>query len=300
MKLQIVVVVAAMLALVTGVRAAESGPQTLLTMRVDSDITIDAQGQVTRYKVTTPVTPTIEKALDKAVHGWRFQPVTVDGQPANARSGMRVTLAAREASDGYAISVDNVTFRDIPKDEPLGPGEVRAGVRAPARDAVRLTIKSRRAVKYPRAAERAGIDGAVLLYVEVGEDGSAVQVFPVQSTLYNIRASARVMSELREAFEDNAVSAIKHWRFDVQLNGARPTPENMSGTMRVEYETSHTPAAGSPGQWRMESRSAWRQAPWLVGQRTAQKINVSDVAPGEMMQVASAFHPPDGVIGKAL
>ena len=102
----------------------------MMTMRVDGDITIDSQGRVTKYKVTTPVTPTIEKALDKAVHGWRFHPVKVDGQPANARSNMRVTLAAREASNGYAISVDNIIYRDIPKDEPLKRGEVARTARA--------------------------------------------------------------------------------------------------------------------------------------------------------------------------
>ena len=153
---------------------------------------------------------------------------------------------------------------------------------------------------YPRAAERAGIDGSVLLYVQAGEDGGAVQVFAVQSTLYNIRASAGVMHELRKSFEANAVSAIRHWRFDVQLNGAKPTPANMSGTVRVDYVSFNSTADGSPGQWRIEARSDWRQAPWLVDQRTAQKIKVSDLDPGEMMQVASAFQPPDGVIGKAL
>lgn len=276
------------------------GPDRLMTMRVDGDITIDSQGHVTQYKITTPVTPTIEKALDAAVHGWRFHAVQVDGQPANARSIMRVTLAAREASNGYAISVDNVTFRDVPKDEGLKPGEVREEAKASAARTVQIRPKSIHPVKYPRTAQRAGIAGSVLVYVNVGEDGSASDVVAVQSTLYDIRANAGALHELRKSLEDSAVYAIKQWRFDVRLNGAAPTPANLSRTMRVDYVAGNSSEVGSPGQWRIESRSAWKQAPWLVDQRTAQKIKVSDLDAGEVMQVASAFQPPEGVIGKAL
>lgn len=50
------------------VLAGEPGPGSddLMPMRVDGDITIDSQGRVAQYKVTTPVTSTIEKALDTA------------------------------------------------------------------------------------------------------------------------------------------------------------------------------------------------------------------------------------------
>ncbi len=282
--------------------AGETGPaaDSVMTMRVDGDITIDPQGQVTQYNVTTPVTPTIRNALDAAVRGWKFHTVEVDGQPANARSIMRVTLAARQASSGYAISVDNVTFRGVPEDEPLKAGEVRANVDAPAPLGVRIFAKSRQPVKYPRAAERAGISGSVLLSFRVGRDGSAAQVFAMQSTLYNVRASAGVMHELRKSFENNAVAAVKHWHFDVRLNGEEPTSTSLTRTMRVDYLSAGLTAEGAPGQWRVESRSAWRQVPWLVDQPAAQKIKVSDLDPGETMQVASAFQPPEGVIGKAL
>ncbi len=277
------------------------GPDGLMTMRVDGDITIDAQGQVTQYKVTTPVTPTIEKALDAAVRDWKFHTVEVDGQPTNARSIMRVTLAARQASSGYAISVDNVTFRGVPEDEPLRPGEVRGkeGMTV-GQDAV-ISPKSREAPKYPLAEMRAGIEGAVLVYVKLSPDGRADQVVAVQSTLYNIRGSAGKLHTMRKRLEDSAVSAIKHWRFDVRLNGKSPTAANLTTTVSVAYlSASGSEASEALGQWRVEKRSAWTAAPWLADQRAAQQIKVSDVDAGEVMQVASAFQPPEGVIGKAL
>ena len=85
--------------------------ESVLTLRVDGDLTIGPGGKVLAYQTRTTLEPQIEVLVSKTVNGWRFHPVTVDGVPVVAKSPMRITLAATEANGGYAVRVDNVTFR---------------------------------------------------------------------------------------------------------------------------------------------------------------------------------------------
>lgn len=272
----------------------------IMTMRVDGEITIGQGGGVLDYKITTPIKPEMQQLLDQAVRKWTFHPVIVDGKPVIAKNKMRITLAAHEAGRGYAVSVDNVTFRGMPSESPSGqdkPSAEQGG-------SVVITTKSMKAGGYPRGLKQAGVEGAVLLYVRVSLDGNTQDVIAVQSSLYNVRGRQDVLDKARKLFEDNAIAAARRWKFNVTVTKPNPTPEDMTVTVPYRYVMGRNANREDAGQWRVELRSEKAIVPWLLDTRTdtrtVQDIGVSDLDSDDVMPLASSLQVPDGVIGETL
>lgn len=275
--------------------AAES----VMTMRVDGDLVVGTEGRVVDYEITTELPDELRGILDKAVRGWTFQPMTVAGQPVQARNRMRVTLAAREVGAGYALSVDNVTFQPATK-----PGVARANAAGPVADDTRDVIISASHMeppRYPRGLMRARVEGAVLVYLRVAPDGSVQDAVVVQSSLLNVRGYPKVLEQARKQFENSALAAARRWRFDVDVRpGASVTPAALTVTVPVWYAMRDSDAHEASGKWRVEVRGARHQVPWLAGARDAQRIGISDVGPGDLLALDATLRPPEGVIGRAL
>lgn len=268
----------------------------VMTMRVDGEITVGQGGGVLDYKITTPIKPELQQLLDKAVRKWTFHPVIVDGKPVVAKNNMRITLAAREAGRGYAVSVDNVTFRGMSSESPAGqdqPSTEQA-------ESVVITAKSMKPGGYPSGLMRAGVEGAVLLYVRVSPQGSVDDVIAVQSSLYNVRGRRDVLDKARRLLEDAAIAAAKRWKFDVTVIKPEPTAADLTVSVPYWYVMSDNARGENPGQWRVELRSEKAVAPWLVEASSAQDIGVSDLDSDDVVPLASTLRAPDGVIGKAL
>lgn len=268
----------------------------IMTMRVDGQITIGQAGSVLDYRITTPVQPELQQLLDTAVRKWTFHPVTVDGKPAIAKNYMRVTLAAREAGRGYVVSVDNVTFRGISPESSTRQDKPSTE----QGESVVITAKSMRPGDYPSGMMRAGVEGAVLLYVRVSPSGDVEDVIAVQSSLYDVRGRPDVLDKARKLLEDNAISAARRWKFDVAVIKPEPTAADLTVSVPYWYVMSDNARRENAGQWRVELRSEKAIVPWLLDTRTAQDIGVSDLDSDDVMPLASAFRVPDGVIGKTL
>jgi TonB family C-terminal domain len=272
----------------------------IMTMRVDGEITVGQNGGVLDYRITTPIKPEMQKLLDKAVRNWTFHPVIVDGKPVIAKNNMRITLAAREAGRGYAVSVDNVTFRGMSPESPGGQGKPSAEQGG----SVVITARSMKPGGYPSGMARAGVEGAVLLYVRVSPNGNTEDVIAVQSSLYNVRGRPDVLDKARKLLEENAIAAAKRWEFNVTVTKPDPTPADMTVTVPYGYVMGHNANREDAGQWRVELRSERAVVPWLLDTRTdtrtAQDIGVSDLDSDDVMPLASALRAPDGVIGKTL
>jgi len=68
--------------------------ESVLTMRVDGELTIGTEGQVLSYKIRSKLDPTLQAMLDKSIPRWHLAPVRQGGKPVNAKTPMRITLAA--------------------------------------------------------------------------------------------------------------------------------------------------------------------------------------------------------------
>jgi TonB family protein len=267
----------------------------IMTMRVDGEITIDQAGSVLDYKITTPIKPEMQQLLDKAVRKWTFHPVTVDGKPAIAKNNMRITLAAREAGSGYAVSVDNVTFRRMSSDSKAGQGKPTA-----ENGAVIITAKSMKPGHYPTGLAQAGVEGAVLLDIRVSPQGNVEDVVAVQSSLYDVRGRPDVLEDARKLLEVSAIAAAKKWKFNVTVTKSNPTAADLTVSVPHWYVMEKNRRREHLGQWRVELRSEKAIVPWLLDARTAQDIGVSDLDSDDVMPLASALKAPVGVIGKTL
>ena len=288
-----------------GTTASES----VLTMRVDGELTVGPQGQVAEFQIRTKLDPQVEKLLRRVVPSWRFKPILVDGAPVLAKSPMRITLAAVEMAEGYQVKVDNVVFWPNTPEEHAAeeasrkahPGLSVAG-EAPE-PLVWIRSKSLKPPRYPSGLERSGVEGIVLLNLRLKPDGSVAEVFAAQSSLLNVRGGSGLLDRARLMLERNASDAAKTWTFQVAAEDpAALSPKDLTVRVPVEYMLG-TPGKqpdGLVGQWRHEFRGPNLSAPWLPD-KNAPKIGVSDLNGNEILAGASPFELSDrSVIGKVL
>lgn len=283
--------------------------ESVLTMRVDGELSIDPEGRVMDYRITTKLDPQVEKLVGRAVPAWRFKPILVDGKPAIATSPMRITLLAEEMAQGYRVTVDNVVFQPNTKEQyeaeqasqKAHPRMSVAG-EAPA-PLVWITSKRLQPPKYPSELQRVGVEGIVLLNLRLNPDGTVAEVFAAQSSLLNVRGGSTLLDRARTMLERNASAAAKRWTFDVATESAEPlSAESLTVRVPVDYMLALPGAAPDPvaGTWRHEFRGPNLTAPWLPDEQ-ASKIGVSDLNGNEMLAGVSPFELSDkSVIGKAL
>jgi len=282
--------------------------EAVLTLRVDGELSIDPEGKVADYRISTKLDPQLERLVRRAVPSWRFKPILVDGKPVIASSPMRITLSAEEMKEGYKVVVDNVVFRPNTREEweaeeasrKARPRMSVAGEAPPSM--VWITSKSLRPPSYPPLLQQAGVEGMVLLTVRVHPDGTVAEVFASQSSLLNVKGSSKQLDRARLMLERNATDAAKRWTFTVKTEDASPlSAEALTVRLPVEY---FMVGRGGPdklvGQWRHEFRGPNQQAPWLPA-TNARKVGVSDLTGNEILAGVSPFALSDSsVIGKTL
>ena len=317
--LRTMVLATAMLA-ATGVAAASkvqiAEGASVVTLRIDGELTIDPAGQVRDYKIRTKLDPKIQALVAKAVPAWRFKPVLVDGQPVNARTPMRITLAAAETRGGYEVRVDNVVFTPQSKEDyeaeraskkaldEQGKTLTEADDPSPLGQAVDITSSKLTPPGYPKGLAIAGVEGIVLLNLRLNPDGTVAEVFASQSSLLNVKGRPELLDRARVMLEKSASSVAAKWTFKVQAKDpAALKPGDLTVRVPVAYTLSSPGAKGDSlvGTWRREFRGPNYPVPWLLGSEDEQAVGVSDLDSGEFLAGTSPFWLGDkSVIGKAL
>ena len=320
MALRMMAALAAALAVASaqaGTKVQIAQGESVLTLRVDGELTIDPEGRVKDYAIRTKLEPQIQKLVSKAVPGWRFMPVEVDGQRVNAKSPMRITLAATETKGGYEVRVDNVVFTPNSKEDyeaqrasekalaAEGKTLALSGDPSPPGQPVLITAIKMTPPGYPKGLLMAGVEGIVLLNLRLNPDGTVAEVFASQSSLLNIKGRPELLDRARVMLEKNAASAANKWTFTVDAkDSASLTPSDLTVRVPVDYRLSSPGARDGSlsGTWRNEFRGPNYPVPWLLGVDGEQAVGVSDFnGGGEYLAGASRFELADkGVIGKSL
>lgn len=302
----------AVLALGTAHAASDPAPvqgESVLTLRVDGELTIGPEGGVDDYRIRTKLDPQVEALVKRAVPTWRFKPILVDGKPAIATSPMRITLAAEEVAQGYRVTVDNVVFQPNTREQyeaelASQKAHPRMSVAGEAPEPqVWISSKSLKPPGYPYGLMRSGVEGIVLLNLRLNPDGTVAEVFAAQSSLLNVKGREALLDRARAMLERNAGDVAKRWTFQVEAeNLAGLSAEDLTVRVPVSYTLgkSGEAADGLAGKWRHEFRGPNLTAPWLAADQAA-KVGVSDLAGNEMLAGVSPFELSDkSVIGKAL
>ncbi|HVI58870.1 MAG TPA: energy transducer TonB [Luteimonas sp.] len=154
-------------------------------------IAVDAQGRVTalEWDQQPKLQAMLAERVAPAIRQWEFVPATVDGQPAETRTGVFVHVQADAAADG------SLALRFL--DARTGPMAVRT---PPPR--------------YPDAAIRAGASAQVRAEVVVAADGSA----QVRELHYEGSDA-----HYRKAFLSSVEDTMARWTFRPELVAGHAT-----------------------------------------------------------------------------
>jgi hypothetical protein len=289
--------------------------ESVLTLRVDGDLSIDATGRVLDYRIRTRLDPQMAKLVAKAVPAWRFEPVLVNGKGIPAKSSMRITLAATEVKGGYEVRVDNIVFRPDTleeyeasraamqaESERQAADPAAASVEKP-RQFVGITARKLTPPGYPSGLMKSGVEGVVLLILRLNPDGSVADVFASQSSLLNVKGKPELLDRARTMLEKNAAATAAKWTFGVEAkNMATLSASDLTVRVPVEYVLSSSGARNETldGTWRHEFRGPNFPVPWLLAGED-QVIGVSDLDSGQVMAGNATFRLKDkSVIGTVL
>jgi hypothetical protein len=249
--------------------------ESVLTLRVDGNIEIDAHGRVASHKLDTPLPEEYVALIDKAIAGWKFKPPTDGGKPVDrARSRMRIALAAHEVGEHFVMKVDNVTF---PFDGPT-PGRI-------------WKVKGRDP-KFDGNAE-----ALLTLKVKVDATGRMLNVSPSQCAVFALHRHDSAEQVCR-TLERNSVAALRASKFEV-TPGTDPEQEFFTGTAALHFVADHKAPEKHDvfGQWRRELRTPYREAPWLKAD--APRVGTADVSGSGLVQQQAGLTLLEG-IGRTL
>ncbi|HMB56254.1 MAG TPA: hypothetical protein VKM35_03500 [Arenimonas sp.] len=265
------------------------GLESVLTMQVDSVVSIDTNGGLTDFRMETPVPDSLRNNLDRIVRQWRFirTPSAGPVMPINTR--MRITLSATKLGEKYQIRVDNVIFTGDEKD----PGKPAAAL---------ASIAAKRLVppQYPIGLERLNIGGLVLLGLKVGNDGRVEDVVAVQTILRDVSGAPKVLGQAVATLEQSALRAARTWRFEVPAGFAKEDAGHHTITVPIVFLPSGSSEESVPGQWRTEVRGQRREMDWLKPNPELQRIGASDTVNGEVLPLASSIRLETDVVGTVI
>jgi hypothetical protein len=261
-----------------------------MTTRVDGYIKIDAAGNLTDYKIDTPLPDQLRELVNKTVHKWTFFPVMVGGKTVPAEAKMRITLAGRADGEDLIVTVDNVIFLG-------GPGTAIDPSSMPV--FVTLNDKGLRLPTYPESLLSAGVQGTVLLYLRLGIDGRVQEICPIQVSLIDVKGDNAILAKAAGLFASSAADQVKKWRFGVTTRISNPSPDELTVGLPVAFRLPQFKDP-KPGQWHTEVRSEKQAAPWLRLDPAEQAFGVSDVDSGEIVPLASSIRLATKVNGGAL
>ena len=289
--------------------------ESVLTMRVTGELTIGTEGQVLSYKIRSKLDPALQVMLDKSIPRWQLTPVRQGGKPVNAKTPMRITLAATQIPQGYEVRIDNVVFTPISKEDyeakiaaaraiREGGEAITVGDAPPSQPVVFDSKRMLSPPRYPVGLMRAGVSGAVLLHLRLNPDGTVADVVASQSSLFDIKGASGILDKARGLLEKESIRAARSWSWHV--DAAHPellTADDLTVCVPVEFRMDSPGKQGDDNTavWRQEFRGPNLPVPWLLGKPGEQVVGVSDLNNGEQVSGSSPFQLIDrSVLNRAL
>jgi len=178
--------------------------------RVQGAVTLECvvqpDGTVGEARVTKALEPGLDREAIKAVKQWRFKPGTKDGKAVPVRVTLEMAFTLRDTPTQPLFPVRPlVPGGESSKGQPLAAGVYKPGdgVSAP------VMVKEVRP-QYNPEAMRAKIEGSVTLECVVQIDGAVGEV--------------HVTKSLDPGLDEEAIKAVKQWRFEPGTKDGKPVP----------------------------------------------------------------------------
>jgi len=195
------------------------------SMIVTGYLDISERGEVEGHFVDPKpqLTPALLSFISNTVHRWRFEPIKQDGQAVPARVQMRLRLIAREAdSDSYNIQIAASFFGNTDK-------RLKTDF---------ISIAKTSDIKYPDEVLGMRGKGRVYLIVQVGSDGSVMNVAAEQVNL-TVAGTDREMDRMRRLLAESAIRSVKNWRFNPPTTGPSVRRASWLARQAVIFQFKH-------------------------------------------------------------
>lgn len=164
-------------------------------------VVIDGEGAVkTVERVNKMVDDRLAAAAMEAVKQWKYRPTLLNGQPVEVMADIDVNFTLAEKSQGTEAAGAKMGRE-------LGPGAEAKTFRIGG-DVSAPTVIYKVEPEYSPQARAAGLQGTVLLAMEVDEDGTASNI--------------RVIRSLGMGLDEQAVAALGEWRFRPAMHAGSP------------------------------------------------------------------------------
>ena len=245
----------AALALLASVFVAEAvNPQSPnrqadLSMLLKGTIDIAPDGRVERYSLekSKDLTAVAAELLGKQISLWRFEPIEIDGKPAEAHTKMAIRVVASPSSDGnYALVIQGVNFSGGKKSA-----------------AEKLSIKTRTGIgPLMRVMMSTGAKGDVYLALKIGPDGKVMDAVVEQVNL-TVQGTDEQMTNARTELGEASLAVIREWTFNVPTQGKFAGRSYWSGVMPVAFLGMDS--SGPPkeyGRWKAYFPGPCAAVPW--------------------------------------
>jgi hypothetical protein len=248
-----------LLGLIVPVLALAAKTPVEASMVLTGTITVNPDGSVRGYALhdEDKVPPGVRQIVQATVPHWQFEPITADGKPIIAKTGMSLRIVADVGADNKAtVRVAGAQFG-------CNADQAKALLQMACQPNRTVWYGRREPPSYPNSALMAGVGGEVFLVLQVDRSGHVAQVATSQVNLY-VRATHA--DEFRKVLADNAIAAAKKWTFRVPTAGAAAAKDRWIVRVPVDYTI-----AGSPGRnrryghWTVYVRGPVRVIPWADG-----------------------------------
>lgn len=235
-------------------------------------LTIEPDGRVS--EVDLEMKPAVREAYRRAIKGWTFDPVEVDGRVVRAKAHFRLVGFGLpiDGSREVQLGVEHVWFLDPPQ----------------VREAASSPLQPLRPPTYPSNAAQAAFGATVELLLKIAQDGSVADAGVASLSLDAWQIESRRRAEdFAESFAERALRAARDWSFAGH-------PDATPGGTVIVPVTFHPPQRPLDG-WRPQIPVDVTLLPWMVA---AQQEAVAMTASGAAS--SSRFKLVDDVAGTTI
>lgn len=191
----------------------------------------------------------IADMVRKAALQWRFQPVLRNDQPVVAKASMHVRVILKKTPDGnYSARVKGATF---------GDEDMKST------DALHVAEGTTRTQpRYPEAAVRARVQGAVYLSLHVDRSGHVTDAVAEQVNLGNTGPD-RVVQQYREILAQAAIKAARTWTYQAPTTGRLAHQDSWTAHVPVRFYLGEVGAPKPDSVWETYVPGPYTPAPWV-------------------------------------
>ena len=207
------------------------------SLQLSGTITIGKDGSVLAHTLDpkAPLGQPLTEFVNKAVAGWRFTPIRVDGELVNAKVPMHLRLVAKYSEDDkVSVTIASSYF---------GGGDGVPESDNPTR--IKLAPPN-----YPKAALYVGGKGTVYLVVQIDRTGKVANVEAEQVNL-RVVGTTNEMARMRDQFTAAAIRAARGWTFAIPTTGDAADDDSWLVRVPVEF------ALRGPGEKSPTKEGAW-------------------------------------------